>query len=133
MRQAVLRQPVRPSRGDARDLRHQFRPHRSIRIPERIWKEGPGAAKKKAPLGPPVLNLSVRGREWAERLKNPVLVFTRIAEFINSAPVQDVWAPEFGKTRELPVPIENSSGAMATFETNAASSFADRAFNEVFK
>jgi hypothetical protein len=75
-------------------------------VPERIRAEGPRAGRGRAPLGPPVANLSPAGLACAERLGGPRELFRRIAAFINSREVQEVWAPAFGCTRILPMPLE---------------------------
>jgi len=79
-----------------------------LMIPERIRTEGPRAGRSGTPLGPLVPNLSPAGLAWAERVGGPREVFRRIARFIRSAEVQEVWAPAFGRTRVLPVPVRNS-------------------------
>ena len=60
-------------------------------VPERVRSEGPRAGRSAAPLGPPMPNLSSRGLDWARRVGGPREAFRRIAAFINSPEVQDVW------------------------------------------
>ena len=74
-------------------------------VPERVRSEGPRAGRSAAPLGPPMPNLSSRGLDWARRVGGPREAFRRIAAFINSPEVQDVWAPAFGCSRVVPVPL----------------------------
>jgi len=79
-----------------------------LMVPERIRTEGPRAGRSRAPLGPPVPNLSPAGLSWAERIGGPREVFRHIAGFIRSPEVQEVWAPAFGRTRVLPVPVRDA-------------------------
>ncbi len=97
---ALLRQE-----GCVHDHRHaRFAP---LFVPEAILREGPAAARRGAgSLGPGVVNLSERGRELARRKGGPAAAFAAIAAFINSAEVQRGWAPDFGASRVLPVPVE---------------------------
>jgi hypothetical protein len=74
-------------------------------VPERVRSEGVGAGRSGAPLGPVVPNLSPGGLAWAARVGGPREAFRRIAAFINSPEVQELWAPAFGCTRVLPVPL----------------------------
>jgi hypothetical protein len=75
-------------------------------VPERVRRDGPRAGRSGMPLGPLVPNLSPAGLAWAERLGGPREAFRRIAAFIRSQEVQGVWAPAFGRTRVLPVPVD---------------------------
>jgi N-6 DNA Methylase len=75
-------------------------------VPERVRNEGGRAGRSGAPLGPPVPNLSAAGLAWAARVGGPREAFRRIAAFINSPEVQEEWAPAFGCTRVLPVPLD---------------------------
>jgi hypothetical protein len=74
-----------------------------LHVPERVRSEGPAAGRSGGSLGPPVPNLSPAGLAWAERVGAPREAFRRIAAFINSGEVQEVWAPAFGCSRVLPV------------------------------
>ncbi len=76
-------------------------------VPERVRSEGVRAGRSGAPLGPAVPNLSPAGQAWAERVGGPREAFRRIAAFINSPEVQEVWAPAFGCTRVVPVPLHD--------------------------
>jgi hypothetical protein len=75
-------------------------------VPERVRRDGSRAGRSGMPLGPLVPNLSPAGLAWAERLGGPREAFRRIAAFIRSPEVQGVWAPGFGRTRVLPVPVD---------------------------
>ena len=75
-------------------------------VPERVRADGPRAGLGGGPLGPLVPNLSPAGLACAERLDGARDLFRRLAAFINSREVQEVWAPAFGCTRILPVPLE---------------------------
>jgi hypothetical protein len=77
-----------------------------LEVPERVWELGKAAGRGVAGLGPLVPNLSSAGRAWAERLGGPRHAFERIVRFINSPEVQEVWAPAFGRSRALPVPLD---------------------------
>lgn len=79
-----------------------------LEIPERVWSEGVGRVRRtpEHPLGPLVPNLSLRGRELARALGGPRALFAALARFINSPDVQEVWAPAFGTTCELPIPLD---------------------------
>lgn len=74
-------------------------------VPRQVRAEGPRAGLSGAALGPLVPNLSAAGLAWAERVGGPREAFRRIAAFVNSPEVQEVWAPAFGRTRVLPVPL----------------------------
>jgi SAM-dependent methyltransferase len=75
-------------------------------VPEALKKEGLSAARSTAELGPDVPNLSARGLAWAQKHGGPLEGFRALARFINSAAVQEVWAPVYGASRELCVPLE---------------------------
>ena len=76
-------------------------------VPERVRSEGPRAGRSGAPLGPLVPNLSPAGLVWAARRGGPREAFRRIAAFVNSPEVQEIWAPAYGCTRVLPVPLQD--------------------------
>ncbi len=67
-------------------------------VPEKIFSKGLSVTRSGEPLGPLVPNLRVT-------VDGPRAVFERIARFINSAPVQQIWAPAFGTRRILPIPF----------------------------
>lgn len=52
------------------------------------------------------INLSERGLLTAKRLGGPEALFRAIARFIQSPPVQEVWAPDFATSRVLPIPLD---------------------------
>ncbi|MFZ5470488.1 MAG: N-6 DNA methylase [Myxococcota bacterium] len=86
--------------GCVHDHRHaRFAP---LLVPERILTEGLGVTRRGNDFGPLVPNLSPRARGLGE----PLEVFRALVRFINSAQVQEVWAPAFGASRELPVPLD---------------------------
>ncbi|MBI3183691.1 MAG: N-6 DNA methylase [Myxococcales bacterium] len=89
--------------GCVHDHRHaRFAP---LFVPQVVLEGGLGAARAGGKLGREVPNLSVRGLGWAKELGGPLEAFRAICAFINSSPVQEVWAPAFGASRELPVPL----------------------------
>ncbi|MCI0571777.1 MAG: N-6 DNA methylase [Myxococcaceae bacterium] len=59
------------------------------------------------PEGPWRVNLSEAGLAEAQRFGGPAGLYRAVCAFINSAPVQRVWAPAFGATRVLPVPLRS--------------------------
>lgn len=81
-----------------------------LRVPQGVLLEGPRAAAKGGALGPLVPNLSPRGVALAERLGGPAEVFRAVARFLMSRPLQEVWAPEFGTSRVVSVPLEALAG-----------------------
>ena len=76
-------------------------------VPERVRSDGSQAGRSGAPLGPLVPNLSPRGLAWAQRVGGPREAFRRVAAFLNSPEVQDIWAPAFGCARVPPVPLHD--------------------------
>lgn len=76
-------------------------------VPERVRSHGPQAGRSNVALGPLVPNLSPGGLAWAERVGGPREAFRRIAAFLNSREVQDVWAPSFGCSRVVAVPLHD--------------------------
>jgi hypothetical protein len=81
-----------------------------LEVPERVWALGASAGRSERDLGPLVPNLSVAGLKWATKLGGVCPAFERLARFINSEAVQDVWAPAFGRSRTLPVPLDLDLG-----------------------
>lgn len=77
-----------------------------LEVPEQVWALGAAAGRNARDLGPSVPNLSEAGRHWAIRLGGARRAFERLVDFINSPAVQDVWAPAFGRSRALPVPLD---------------------------
>jgi hypothetical protein len=76
-----------------------------LKVPERVWALGAAVGRSAMDLGPLVPNLSASGRQWALQLGGVRCAFQRLVHFINSPAVQDVWAPAFGRSRALPVPL----------------------------
>jgi hypothetical protein len=76
-----------------------------LEVPERVWAAGRGIARREAALGPLVPNLSPAGREWALRVGGIWAAFRSIVAFVNCPAVQQVWAPAFGCSRSLPIPL----------------------------
>jgi hypothetical protein len=104
-RELPLSAAVLTEAGCVHDHRHaRFAP---LLVPEPIRREGLRAAGR-SDGGPEVPNLSERGRAWAERLGGPAAAYRAIADFINSEAVQRVWAPAYGASRELCVPLDET-------------------------
>jgi hypothetical protein len=102
-RELPLSAAVLTEAGCVHDHRHaRFAP---LFVPEPIRREGLRAAERSA-HAPEVPNLSERGRAWAKRLGGPAAAFQAIADFINSDAVQRIWAPAYGASRELCVPLD---------------------------
>lgn len=78
-----------------------------LMVPRRVLDEGPMAAGRSGePLGALVPNLSPEGSAAAQRLGGALALFRAIAAFVTSPAVQEVWAPAFGTTRALPIPLD---------------------------
>jgi hypothetical protein len=82
-----------------------------LAVPERVWALGPAVGRSELDLGPPVTNLSPAGRAWAMRAGGVESAFRRLVTFVNGPAVQEVWAPTFGCSRSLPVPLDADLGA----------------------
>lgn len=82
-------------------------------VPQRVREEGIEIARSTDEHGELVPNLSPRGLEWAKRMGSPEAVFRAICAFINSDEVQNVWAPTFGASRDLHVPLAVPLGTTA--------------------
>ncbi len=82
-----------------------------LQVPEQVWVLGASAGRHGADLGPNVPNLSLAGRAWGARLGSTARAFESIVAFVNSPTVQQVWAPAFGRSRTLPVPLDSLLGA----------------------
>jgi hypothetical protein len=81
-----------------------------LEVPELVWRLGAAAGRSQVDLGPAVANLSASGREWARRLGGTLSAFQRLVRFVNGPAVQDVWAPAFGRSRTLPIPLDVDLG-----------------------
>jgi hypothetical protein len=102
VRELPLSAALLTEEGCVHDHRHaRFAP---LHVPARILTEGLGVTRYSEALGPLVPNLSEKGRAMADRLGGPRALYERLVAFVNSKPVQEVWAPAFGAHRALPVP-----------------------------
>jgi hypothetical protein len=102
-RELPLSAALLESPGCVHDHRHaRFAP---LFVPRLLRDHGLAAARSGADLGDEVPNLSMRGLAWARGHGGPLALFRALAAFINSDPVQQVWAPAFGASRDLPVPV----------------------------
>jgi hypothetical protein len=106
VRELPLSAALLEEEGCVHDHRHaRFAP---LLIPQRIRDEGLSVtrgARSLEELGPLVPNLSPRGLTWAERLGGPLHVFRELVRFLNGPEVQEQWAPVFGASRVVPVPL----------------------------
>jgi hypothetical protein len=73
-------------------------------VPQAVLDAGPRAGRAGS-TGPLVPNLSARGAALAKGRGGALRAFERIAAFVRSDAVQQIWAPAFGTTRVLPVPF----------------------------
>lgn len=76
-------------------------------VPRVLRDGGLRSVRQQSELDDEVPNLSPAGLQWAQKLGGPVRVFERIAAFIASDEVQNIWAPAFATTRVLPIPAES--------------------------
>jgi 16S rRNA G966 N2-methylase RsmD len=88
-----------------------------LHLPEAILQGGNG----RGPLGKRALNLTPAWAERAQQLRTPEDLFHLVAGIVNSALVQQLFAPAFGKRRVLPIKRQGK----ATFPI--AQRIADRA------
>jgi hypothetical protein len=106
VRELPLSAALLEEEGCVHDHRHaRFAP---LLVPQRIRDEGLSVARTARSLqelGPLVPNLSPRGLAWAERLGGPLHVFRELVRFLNGPEVQEHWAPVFGASRVVPVPL----------------------------
>jgi hypothetical protein len=106
VRELPLAAALLEEEGCVHDHRHaRFAP---LMVPQRIRDEGLSVtrgARTLEELGPLVPNLSPRGLAWAERLGGPLHVFRELVRFLNGPEVQEQWAPVFGASRVVPVPL----------------------------
>ncbi|MBN1207112.1 MAG: N-6 DNA methylase [Myxococcaceae bacterium] len=107
VRELPLSAALLEEEGCVHDHRHaRFAP---LLVPRRIRDEGLSITRSaRAPeeLGPLVPNLSPRGLAWAERLGGPLHAFRELVRFLNGPEVQERWAPVFGASRVVPVPLQ---------------------------
>ncbi|WP_164009719.1 N-6 DNA methylase [Pyxidicoccus trucidator] len=106
VRELPLSAALLEEEGCVHDHRHaRFAP---LYVPQRLRDEGLGvtrSASTLSELGPLVPNLSPRGQAWAETLGGPLPAFRALVAFLNGPEVQDIWAPAFGASRVVPVPL----------------------------
>ncbi|MDY7228367.1 N-6 DNA methylase [Hyalangium rubrum] len=80
-------------------------------VPLRVREEGldiTRAVTSSEALGPLVPNLSPRGRAWAQRLGGPLAAFRELVRFLNGPELQQVWAPVYGASRVVAVPLDGA-------------------------
>lgn len=105
VRELPLSAALLEEEGCVHDHRHaRFAP---LHVPERVHDLGLEVTRSSRALGPPVPNLSPRGRAWAARLGGPHAAFRALVAFLNGPEVQGTWAPAFGTTRVVPVPVDD--------------------------
>ncbi|WP_434382833.1 N-6 DNA methylase [Melittangium boletus] len=106
VRELPLSAALLEEEGCVHDHRHaRFAP---LWVPLRVRDEGLGVtrmARGEEELGPLVPNLSPRGLAWAETLGGPLAAFRWLVGFLNGPEVQRRWAPVYGATRVVPVPV----------------------------
>jgi hypothetical protein len=103
VRELPLSAALLEEEGCVHDHRHaRFAP---LLVPARVLERGLSPSLS-GDLGPLVPNLSPRALLAAARLGGSRALFDALVRFINSPPVQDVWAPAFGAFRELPIPLD---------------------------
>ncbi|SEL79242.1 N-6 DNA Methylase [Stigmatella aurantiaca] len=106
VRELPLSAALLEEEGCVHDHRHaRFAP---LWVPQRVREEGLDVTRDVSSvqaLGPLVPNLSPRGLAWAERLGGPLPAFRELVRFLNGPQVQQVWAPVFGASRVLPIPL----------------------------
>jgi hypothetical protein len=106
VRELPLSAALLEEEGCVHDHRHaRFAP---LYVPRRVRDEGllvTRTATTEEELGPLVPNLSPRGLAWAERLGGPLAAFRELVRFLNGPEVQHVWAPAYGASRVVPVPL----------------------------
>lgn len=106
MRELPLSAALLEEEGCVHDHRHaRFAP---LLVPQRVRDEGLSVTRtvrSAQELGPLVPNLSPRGLAWAKQLGGPLPAFRALVRFLNSPEVQELWAPVFGASRVVPVPL----------------------------
>lgn len=106
VRELPLSAALLEEEGCVHDHRHaRFAP---LYVPQRLRDEGllvTRSCDTEEELGPLVPNLSPRGLAWAERLGGPLAAFRELVRFLNGPEVQHVWAPSYGASRVVPVPL----------------------------
>jgi hypothetical protein len=106
VRELPLSAALLEEEGCVHDHRHaRFAP---LLVPQRVRDEGLGVTRvtgSAEALGPLVPNLSPRGLARAEHLGGPLATFQAIVRFLNGPEVQQRWAPVYGASRVVPVPL----------------------------
>jgi hypothetical protein len=106
VRELPLSAALLEEEGCVHDHRHaRFSP---LLVPQRVRDEGLDITRvtgSEDALGPLVPNLSPRGLVWAERLGGPLAAYRAIVRFLNGPEVQLHWAPVYGASRVVPVPL----------------------------
>ncbi|MFY0570788.1 N-6 DNA methylase [Archangium lansingense] len=106
VRELPLSAALLEEEGCVHDHRHaRFAP---LLVPQRVRDEGINITRvthAEAALGPLVPNLSPRGLAWAEQLGGPLAAYRAIVRFLNGPDVQQRWAPVYGASRVVPVPL----------------------------
>ncbi len=106
VRELPLSAALLEEEGCVHDHRHaRFAP---LLVPQRVRDEGLDITRVTGSvdaLGPLVPNLSPQGLAWAERLGGPLAAYQAIVRFLNGPEVQRHWAPVYGASRVVPVPL----------------------------
>lgn len=106
VRELPLSAALLEEEGCVHDHRHaRFAP---LLVPQRLRDEGlerTRTARSEQELGPLVPNLSPRGRAWTERHGDPLALYRALVRFLNGPEVQTQWAPVYGASRVVPVPL----------------------------
>ncbi|MFL5352660.1 N-6 DNA methylase [Archangium sp.] len=106
VRELPLSAALLEEEGCVHDHRHaRFAP---LLVPQRVRDEGLDLTRvisSEAGLGPLVPNLSPRGLAWAERLGGPLAAYQALVRFLNGPDVQQRWAPIYGASRVVSVPL----------------------------
>jgi hypothetical protein len=106
VRELPLSAALLEEEGCVHDHRHaRFAP---LLVPQRVRDEGLDITRvtgSVGALGPLVPNLSPQGLAWAERLGGPLAAYRAIVRFLNGPEVQRHWAPVYGASRVVPVPL----------------------------
>ncbi len=107
VRELPLSAALLEEEGCVHDHRHaRFAP---LLVPQRLRDEGielTRTAHTEEELGPLVPNLSPRGRAWAEAQGGALAAVRALVRFLNGPEVQRGWAPAYGASRVVPVPLE---------------------------
>jgi SAM-dependent methyltransferase len=106
VRELPLSAALLEEEGCVHDHRHaRFAP---LLVPQRVRDEGldiTRVTRSAEALGPLVPNLSPRGLLWAEQLGGVLAAYQAIVRFLNGPEVQRRWAPVYGASRVVHVPL----------------------------